>query len=89
MFKQVVLYDSSISNKDLLVNDNLYFISYVNDIQEAFGNDQTSFDGFKAFSETQPQLDLEFSDNPPTSRILVTAWEFANIVLSNGILYRK
>src|SRR5690606_7181565 len=89
MFKQVVLYDSSISNKDLLVKDNLYFISYVNDIKEAFGNDQTSFDGFKAFSETQPQLDVEFSTNPSASRILVTAWEFANIVLSNGILYRK
>ena len=54
MFKNVILYDSSVPNKDLLFNDNLYFISYVNDINEAFGNDQTSFDGFKVFSETQP-----------------------------------
>ena len=84
MFKQVVLYDSSISNKDLLVNDNLYFISYVNDIQEAFGDDQTSFDGFKAFSETQPQLDIEFSEPKCFSNF--HSMEFANIVLSNGIL---
>lgn len=89
MFKDVILYDSNIENKDQLRNDNLYFISYVNDLTKTFSENDTLFDGAKLFYEAQPQLDLVFASNPSASRILFTAWEMTQFTLMNGVIVKN
>ena len=86
MFREVILYDSDIENKDQLRNENLYFISYANSLSKVFSEDTILFNGFRYFHEQQPNLELVFSQNPSTSKIIVTVWELKSIYLRNGVL---
>jgi hypothetical protein len=89
MFREVILYDCDIENKDDLYNDNIYFINYCNSMKKVFTTDDSLLDNFKVFIEKQPQLEITFSANPSASKILITNWAYEIISISGGRLKRQ
>lgn len=88
-FKEMILFDSDLENKDMLNSDNLYYISYGNSLKNQFTDDINKYSGSRLFRESQPSLDIVYTANPNQGSMLVIAWTMQPVLISNGSLISR